>query len=544
MTGRVAFFCERSGLGAALLGGYDGAGSWRVLIEHVTDKDEHLVVQAHEAMHHELQTSTAWGSLVAMAGTLAKQGVRRHALMEVFDVGVELSTNVHEVYATVLADAMGRQRWSRDPLDGNLRYQAFRDRGQALIPSSDGIDEGIRVAAIAAVLRCCMQPAHLADMAAGLDFGAVRAESLTNGPSPDERLALFEAATSHADWMELLAELTEADPGHQQRILAESRPTRREDMVLLEAQWEFETKVVQKRCYELTARVIASLGAPSIPWIDLTTVTSRIIAAVAETDEELARIVRLAEDRAPEPGADVLEFSRQAVTLRAPLRLEIASHDTASTIRLLDGFIVESSTSQPHLCAIWCLPAVLTKQFECSDAPASMCALFTRAREADGTPVARVGFLDPGTTPQDVQKLAGDLPVVALSTHYSLTDDTIVVALDDADPVYVLMDLPIGWHVSDWVRQGGRVRYAAVTVDADKELGAVVFSIDRTPNFHFFHVGGLLALGSLLERLRQRHDSDSVRYDDDVIHSDIAGLSLAISHVVHTFSTLDQDAVA
>lgn len=74
---RVVLACEGGLAGAlrsGLLGGYDGAGSWRIFVERVSGKDEHLVVQVHEAMHHELQTSTLWGSLTAMSAVLAAGG--------------------------------------------------------------------------------------------------------------------------------------------------------------------------------------------------------------------------------------------------------------------------------------------------------------------------------------------------------------------------------------------------------------------------------------------------------------------------------------
>lgn len=540
--GNVAFSCERSGLAGALLGGYDGAGSWRVFVDEIDGEDEHLLVQVHEAMHHELQTSTSWGSVVAMAGTLAKRGIRRHALLEVFDRGVELSTNVHEVYATALSDSIGRQRWEQDPLEDNLRYRAYRERALRLVPSGPGIDEQIRMAAIAAVLRCCMQPASMLTLAAQLDFRALRAVAL-GAVGPDRRLDLFEAAVVRDDWIPLLSELTESDPGYQQQMLAQRRPSIGDDLTRLAEQWEFETVEVQRRCYEFTARILESQGSPSIPWSDLGAVAERIVAAVGEADEDLGRVVQLAANRPPDSGTDVLEFSRQAIALRPPLPIEVASIDTASTLQVIDGLVVQEGTDEEHVCAVWCPPKVLRKQFQCPPLPASSCALLTRAKDENGNSVARVGFMDAGTTPQVAQLLVSPRPLLVLTTHYSLTDDSILECLRAADPIYVLMDLPIGWHIDDWVRQGAVVRYAVVTVNPAKELGAIVVSVDRAPNLHFFHVGGLVALGSLFERLRQRHDNDSVVYDEHLLHDKLAGLSLAVSHVVHTFHVLDQDGV-
>jgi hypothetical protein len=239
----------------------------------------------------------------------------------------------------------------------------------------------------------------------------------------------------------------------------------------------------------------------------------------------------------------VLEFSRQAIALRPPLSLQVAGFDTESSLSMLDGFVVQAGTEHEHVCALWCPRAVLTKQFDCAPLPELETVLFTRAREVDDVPVARVGVLDPGTTPQELQRHIHPRPLLAMTTHYSLTSEAIVRALWGADPVYVLMDLPIGWHVDDWVRQGATVRYSVATVDAEKELAVIVLRVSRARNFRFFHVGGLLALGSLFERLRQRHESGLVIHDDAVMNEDVAGISLAVSHVVHTFHVLDQDGV-
>jgi hypothetical protein len=66
---QLVFACQRTGLANALrgdlLGGYDGVGGWSVFVEQIRGADEHLVVQAHEALHHELQTSTVWGCLTS-----------------------------------------------------------------------------------------------------------------------------------------------------------------------------------------------------------------------------------------------------------------------------------------------------------------------------------------------------------------------------------------------------------------------------------------------------------------------------------------------
>jgi hypothetical protein len=540
---RLVFACEQSGLVGALLGGYDGAGSWRVFVEQIRDRDEHMVVQVHEAMHHELQSSTAWGSIVAMSGALAKRGTRRLALMELFDRGVELSTTVHEMYATVMSVSVGRKRWRADPLADNPRYLAYLDRAEALLPVDSGIDEQIRMAAIAAVLRCCMQPRSMAALAADLDFMTVRAGSL-GAVGPDDRLSMFEAAGRSSEWRQLLIELSSADSGHQQRMLKEGQPTTPHDMEALAAQWNFETQVVQRRCYDLASSILDAQGSPSILWSELGVVARRIATATGLADPELGHVVEVADDRAPRAGDDVLEFSRQVIDLRPPLPLEIASGDGDTTLATIEAFVVRARTEQEHICALVCPPRVLQKQFVCPQhLPHSQTVLFTRARDDHGNPVARIGVVNSETSIAALQRSIEPRPLLVLTTHFALTDPSVAACVSGVDPVYVLMDLPVGWHIDDWVRQGGTVRYAVATVDAEKELAMIVVSVDHAANFRFFHIGGLLALGSLFERLRQRHDMGSVFYDDAVLRNDVAGLSLAVSHIIYTFRTLDQDGV-
>lgn len=58
------------------------------------------MAQAHEALHHELQTSTVWGCLASVAAMFGQSGIRGHAPTEIFDYANDGSTNAHKLYAT------------------------------------------------------------------------------------------------------------------------------------------------------------------------------------------------------------------------------------------------------------------------------------------------------------------------------------------------------------------------------------------------------------------------------------------------------------
>jgi hypothetical protein len=404
---------------------------------------------------------------------LAKSGIREHALTELFDYAVEHSSDVHELYATYLADALGRERHERDVLAGNDRYSDFRRRAQALLITNASFDGTLPVAATAAILRCCMAPGGLADVVVDLDFQTLSLARLRRavGLGPDERLALFESLnTDPAAWRELLRELSAQDPGHQQKILAEHRSTTPSDLQALTQQWSFEVQVVQRRCYELAAEMLAQAGEPTLPWSQLDRLTERIAHAGAAADPSLQEVLSVG-DLMPTDGADLLEFSRQAITLRPRLPLEILAREETETLALVEGLLVQQGTEQEHLCAFWTDPQLLDKQFVVEDPnlEAQVC-LFTRSRNAEGQPVARIGLLDPQHTARQLQEIVAPTPLLVLTTQSALVHEEVAAALATVEPVFVLMDLPIGWHVDHWVRQGARVRYAVATVDPEKEL--------------------------------------------------------------------------
>ncbi len=549
MASNAVLRCDRTGLGetleATLLGGYDGFGLWRIMLDNIAGGDEHLVVQVHEALHHELQTSTLWGCLGAMSAAIAHTGLRPLALRDVFDRVVSQSTAVHEVYATFMSDVIARPRLQGvDVLKGNTRYQTYRQRGEALVPLVQGA-ENLHAPAVAAVLRTCMQPAGLAGLLARLNFTTLTAEDLTAAVTlgPDARLsALEDNPPDLGEWRRLLQDLAQDDPGHQAQILTERRSTTQADLPQLTEQWLYETDVVQRQCYSLAAQALLTAGHSTILWDELGAFTATIINAAISAAPELANVVGGGDELALGSPGDLLEFSRQGIELRAPLPLEQLPVSVLEP-DLLEAFVVQADTPEEHACALWTTSRELSRQFEVTSPlePGAIAhgVLFTRARDAAG-PVARVGLLPPQTRPNDLRAAVHPRPLLVVATQSAVASDEVAEALATVEPVFVLMDLPIGWHVDRWIGQGATVRLAVGTVDPEKEIVMLACAIDLAPAFRLFHVGGQLAIGALLERLRQRHDPKSLVHDQH----DLTGFTLAVSHVMHTFSVLDQDGAA
>ncbi len=113
----IIFACARDGLTRTLeqglLGGYDGAGAWVLAMPNLRGDSEQLMVETHEGLHHELQTSSGLGLVSAMALLLARRGFRPHALAELFQGLANDSTHTHEVFATTCQDAGSSAPWPR-----------------------------------------------------------------------------------------------------------------------------------------------------------------------------------------------------------------------------------------------------------------------------------------------------------------------------------------------------------------------------------------------------------------------------------------------
>jgi hypothetical protein len=167
-----------------------------------------------------------------------------------------------------------------------------------------------------------------------------------------------------------------------------------------------------------------------------------------------------------------------------------------------------------------------------------------RARTAEGVDVVRLGLLPTTTTPRECQNLLGDVPLLVLTTHYTLVDDDVADRLRRVEPVFVLMDLPVGWHVDDWFRQGTDVRMALTPLEGagPVELDMVAFVVADAPGFRFVHVGGKVGVSLLVERLRQRY-GDRLAISGELVRDDATAFNLMLNHVFGAWHVLDQDAV-
>jgi hypothetical protein len=512
---RVVFSCARSGLAQTLrqglLGGYDGAGAWILALDSIRDGDEQLMVETHEGLHHELQASSGFGLVSAMVLLLAQRGTRPHALKELFHGLVGSSRLTHELFATTLSASVAGIEQTRTILRDNPVYLGYLERGLALGGGPD-TPPRYRGTAAAAVLRCCMAPAGVFDLLE-LGFGQISRQRLpVRGGVPDERLVAFEEAGGAAGWPEEAAELDE--------------------------------EALLRQCYERTCAVLAGAGLPSVSWTEQEQVAHALTEAVGRADAGLAQRLNIVTGRRPVVD-DGLEFDRQKVVLRERLPAEIIDLATAQTS--LSAFVAGAADGEPHACCVWLSRRVAEKQFAIPPGvmlPDLLVALLARARAPDGSAVVRLGLLPSSTTPRQCQDLLGHVPLLVLTTHYTLAGEATAARLRRVEPVFVLMDLPVAWHVDDWFRQGAGVRMALVPLEGvgAAELDMVAFAVDRVPGFRFVFAGGKAGVSLLVERLRRRH-GDRLAISGTLIRDNAVAFNLMLNHVFGAWHVLDQDAV-
>jgi len=318
MTAEVVLACARNGLAATLLGGYDGAGSWSLAVDNLRSPDEQLMVETHEGLHHELQASTGYGLIAAMAAQLAGRGVRRYALREVFQDMVDRSRQVHEVFATTLSAYVTGVDRTRQLLADNPDYAEHLATGLDL--SGVGVPDRFRATVAAAVLRCCMAPATVKTVIAG-GFATLHRGALADpGFAPDARLARLRELQPPGGWERLLQDRT--DPAED----------------------------VMRECYEHARRVLDRAGLPSVTWSEQAEVAAALRSAVAAIDTELADRLNIVTERRPLLD-DGLEYDRQKVVLRERLPAQVVALDEGG--ELDPEFVIRRPDGGPCVCAVW-----------------------------------------------------------------------------------------------------------------------------------------------------------------------------------------------
>lgn len=534
----IVLRCAHDGLPellrAGLLGGYNGAGAWTVILPNLRTGDEQVLVETHEGLHHELQSTSGWGLLAAMSMLLAERGLRPSWLSQVFDDMVSHSTRTHEVFATAVSSAALGLSHTRTLLAGNSEYLGFLDAGLGLVAVAEAPLQ-LRESAVAAVLRCCMAPRLVVD-ALGGGFRELRSGNLDYlVHSPDRRLAEFVRLGGPHGWDAVFTELTNRYPDRGGDLGGTDRRELPDDAGRLARLRRFEEEIVLRACYEFTAEVLDSAGLPTIAWDAQADLGRLIIEQVGREDEELSARLTLLTGRRP-IADDGLEYDRQRIELRDALRAQLESPPQLADFSMLDA------DGDPYACAVWLTRAAFARQFATStDLPDPVVALVVPARTVAGAPMIRVGLLPAETTPGELQRQLGRTALVAVTTHSTLAASDIQRLLIDDEPVFVVMDLPVPWHVNHWISQGGRVRFALTPIiGLSDRLWLAAFVVDLAPGLRFLALGGWVGMAMMSEHLMRRH-GERIVVDNQILGD---GTELSTSLILSMWCVLEQDALA
>lgn len=186
---------------------FDG---WDVRLPPDTDPRVAQMLDVHEALHVQLDESTAFGALlnaVAFAARNLPGDERLHRLLDQLVAGCRL---VHESYATYLSLlVVGDGQASLDLLADNPLYRTYHDQGAAL---AVGLSGGyLRRHAVGAALRACMQgDAAAIAVARGLDN--FRPADLRGAAWPDAILRRLAARLRPDTWTTALEQARQDRP--------------------------------------------------------------------------------------------------------------------------------------------------------------------------------------------------------------------------------------------------------------------------------------------------------------------------------------------
>lgn len=537
--------CAREGLAAALrfdqLGAYDGADGWFLMIRNLHGLDQLSMTETHEALHHDLQWSSGWGLLSSGAQVLARNGVRPHALRELFREMVESARHTHETFATTFSTTTMGVNAARQLLAGNAEYSAYLERGLALVAAADDVTWQFRSAAISSVLRVCMRPASTLGLLQRGFRDLRSADLVLERDAPDLRLAAFEQVGGPRSWQPVFDQLAAEFPDRGGDASGE-RHSMPIDSPEFERLRRFEEEILMPRCHAHACAVLDRAGLPSLGSRQQSVLANAFRTAVAAIDSEFASRIELVADRRP-IFEDALEYHRQRLWLRERLPVELTSVE--ETRRTAKRFRSVSEGGQ-FLCGLWLDRQVARGQFDLGDdIPDLLTAI---AALDDDEARLRLGLLPSGITPSECQRMLRDAPLLVLTTHHTLARHADVLAmLQKIEPVYVLMDLPVDRHVKQWIDGGILVRMTTVDVNAilpsDQQprdgLTLLVLAVTRNHPFRFICLGGDVGIRILADQLRRRYQ-DQIVADPALLDEHRAAMAAVVGFVLRSWHVLQQ----
>jgi hypothetical protein len=535
----VAFACERDGFEVAaagtLLGAFDGRDRRDVRLYAMATRKEQLLASIHEHLHHELQWSTAWGTLAAMSGILAEAGVDEERLTQVARTANGSARQVHEVFATTISVGVLGVETGRRLLVGNEVYSAYLNQGLAIGGPTESAPWQFRESAIQMFLRLMMQPSELADVAEH-GFGAVRLRDLPATIRPDERLAVAAPLAPHW-WDDTFRDLLTSFPergGDTGGAWSRSAPQDHDEVDELK---RWEESILIPRLLKTAAARLDALGIAVLDQTEYLEVIDALRSSFLEyaPDDWQVEIHREPRRMIDEP----LGVERESGVLwPSPTTLEVLAPEDLDA-RVAD---LNHGTDPKVGIALYLLPATYRRQFDGAPdvAPATppLLALAGRVRSTgDDGRAMPLAFIRPDVGPRQLaQDYPGDcllLTTLRVTRDRAFRED--VLASEEA---YVLIDLPLRRQIASWVKTGWTLRFRVLALGPDVPVNLVVFRLDELEGIWFLSYRSDAGFGELAQIIDE--SPEHVRGELNIEPPQIARIGVVTSWLLSAWWRLEE----
>lgn len=557
---RIEFTCSRAGFAATgeggLLGGFDGRDRRELHLYAVAAGPEQMLVSMHEQLHHELQWSTAWGLVAAMAGLLADEGIERERLEPLAAAMNASCRRVHEVFATTVSCGVVGLRETALLFDDNPVYRAHLEDGLSLGGEANRPWQ-LRESAIQMLLRSLMQPAHLG-LAAQRGFASVRLRDvfIDDALTPDSMLERVQGLAP-GWWAPTFTALLEEFPQRGGDRGDASGRVLPKDVSELEALKAWEEQILIPRLREAATRELVGLGLPVLDQDGYLETVGALRASFVSMAPSDWQVDLLTEHRSltQEPlGAEresirlhhlpaaVVEVSESALVDEASRFLHQAPTSAAGT-----GSDDSSADTAPdRIIALYLPRSTFARQFlglSHFDTPGPPAlALAGKPVLDESVPLQRrhvpLVFIRPDIDPATLTGMFATLPVTTLTSLTACLDaesQQRVLALEQA---FVLVDLPLVLQVTNWIGGGFKVRFRVIGLTGDRSLNLLVFGLDELPSLTFLAYRSDVGFGEVAQLL-DRH-SESLHTDLAVSQTDVQSMLVLTSWLFAAWHRIEE----
>lgn len=496
--GTILFRCSSEGFlahaGPERLGSFDGRDARDLHAYAVGPGDAQLLVSMHEHLHHELQWSTGWGLLAAMAGLLAASGTDPERLRAVESFANRRARHVHEIFATtVSAGVFGVQR-GRELMHGNRRYLRYLDQGLSLGGEAAHWPWQFRESATQMLLRNLMQAAELREVAE-LGFDRVTNESLAGVVAPDARLRRVTDAGGW--WGDAFAELVDRDPGRGGEL---GGPWSRElppDPTALESLKAYEETVLIPKLGAVARARLGALGLRTLSedeYFETVEALRTSFSELAPAEWEVEVLAR----RRP-MNHEPLGAERERIQLH-PAR---AVGDVVTADGFGPGhFLLRTGDGQSAVLATYLPGTAYATQFgldELKEALAVLAVVGWPRMDGHGERHVPLALLT--LEPRMLEEAFPSLPLVILTALSVTRHEQFRTQILGLTRAFVLIDLPLNLQIRHWIDDGWTARFAAIDLRSPHGLTLLVFALDELPALYFLSYRSTAGFGELAQLL-------------------------------------------